>query len=125
MAVCAAPRGNQPPAPFLLPSGRFFFSAARGPGTNGRSAQCVGTMRADRSPPMPEDTSFRELMARVRAGDPHAALQLVRDYEWAIRLQVRVRLTQPDLRRLLDSLDVVQLVWASFFPRAAVGEFEL
>ena len=45
---------------------------------------------------MPEDTSFRELMARVRAGDPHAALQLVRDYEWAIRLQVRVRLTQPD-----------------------------
>jgi DNA-directed RNA polymerase specialized sigma24 family protein len=74
---------------------------------------------------MPEDTSFRELMARVRAGDPHAALQLVRDYEWAIRLQVRVRLTQPDLRRLLDSLDVVQLVWASFFPRAAAGQYEL
>jgi DNA-directed RNA polymerase specialized sigma24 family protein len=74
---------------------------------------------------MPEDASFRDLMARVRAGDPHATLQLVRDYEWAIRLQVRVRLTQPDLRRLLDSLDVVQLVWASFFPRAAAGQYEL
>jgi RNA polymerase sigma-70 factor (ECF subfamily) len=64
-------------------------------------------------------------MARVRAGDPQAALQLVRDYEWAIRLQVRVRLTQPDLRRLLDSMDVVQLVWASFFPRAAAGQYEV
>jgi DNA-directed RNA polymerase specialized sigma24 family protein len=74
---------------------------------------------------MPEDASFRELMGRVQAGDPYAAAQVVRDYEWAIRLQVRVRLTQPDLRRLLDSMDVVQLVWASFFPRAAAGQYEL
>jgi RNA polymerase sigma-70 factor (ECF subfamily) len=74
---------------------------------------------------MAEDASFRDLMGRVRAGDPQAALQLVRDYEWAIRLQVRVRLTQPDLRRLLDSMDVVQLVWASFFPRAAAGQYDL
>src|SRR5579885_1685941 len=74
---------------------------------------------------MAEDASFRDLMGRVRAGDPQAALQLVRDYQWAIRLQVRVRLTQPDLRRLLDSMDVVQLVWASFFARAAAGQYEL
>ena len=74
---------------------------------------------------MPEDATFRELMGRVQAGDPHAALELVREYEWAIRLQVRVRLTHPDLRRLLDSVDVVQLVWASFFPRAAAGQYEL
>jgi RNA polymerase sigma-70 factor (ECF subfamily) len=74
---------------------------------------------------MAEDPSFRELMGRVRSGDPQAALQLVRDYEWTIRLQVRVRLTQPDLRRLLDSMDVVQLVWASFFTRAAAGQYEV
>jgi RNA polymerase sigma-70 factor (ECF subfamily) len=74
---------------------------------------------------MPEDSTFRDLMGRVRAGDPEAALELVRGYEWAIRLQVRVRLTEPDLRRLLDSMDVVQLVWASFFPRAAAGQFEV
>jgi RNA polymerase sigma-70 factor (ECF subfamily) len=68
---------------------------------------------------MPEDASFRNLMHRVRTGDPQAALELVRGYEWAIRLHVRVRLTKPDLRRLVDSMDIVQLVWASFFPRAA------
>jgi RNA polymerase sigma-70 factor (ECF subfamily) len=74
---------------------------------------------------MSEDASFRDLIRRVRAGDPQAARQLVRGYEWAIRLQVRVRLTHPNLRRLLDSMDVVQLVWTSFFPRAAAGQFEL
>jgi RNA polymerase sigma-70 factor (ECF subfamily) len=58
-------------------------------------------------------------MCRVRAGDPQAALDVVRGYEWAIRRQVRVRLTEPDLRRLLDSMDIVQLVWAGFFRRAA------
>jgi DNA-directed RNA polymerase specialized sigma24 family protein len=74
---------------------------------------------------MAEEESFRELMRRVQAGDPQAAKELVRKYESTIRLQVRVRLTQPDLRKLLDSMDVVQLVWASFFPRAIAGEFEL
>jgi RNA polymerase sigma-70 factor (ECF subfamily) len=74
---------------------------------------------------MSEDVPFRDLMRRVRAGDAQAAVELVRAYEGAIRLQVRVRLTQPDLRRLLDSMDIVQLVWASFFPRAADGQFEL
>jgi DNA-directed RNA polymerase specialized sigma24 family protein len=74
---------------------------------------------------MPTDASFRDLMRRVQAGDAQAALELVRAYEWAVRLQVRVRLTQPDLRRLLDSMDIVQLVWASFFPRAAAGQYEL
>jgi RNA polymerase sigma factor (sigma-70 family) len=74
---------------------------------------------------MSEHDSFRELVRRLRVGDPQAALTLVREYESAIRLQVRVRLTQPDLRRVLDSMDIVQLVWASFFPGAAAGEFEL
>jgi DNA-directed RNA polymerase specialized sigma24 family protein len=74
---------------------------------------------------MSEEVPFRDLMRRVRAGDAQAAVELVRAYEWAIRLQVRVRLTQPDLRRLLDSMDIVQLVWASFFPRAADGQYDL
>jgi DNA-directed RNA polymerase specialized sigma24 family protein len=74
---------------------------------------------------MSENVPFRELMRRVRAGDAEAAVELVRTYESAIRLQVRVRLTQPDLRRLLDSMDIVQLVWASFFSRAAEGQYEL
>jgi DNA-directed RNA polymerase specialized sigma24 family protein len=76
-------------------------------------------------PAISEQASFRDLIRRVQAGDPQAARELVRGYEWAIRLQVRVCLTQPDLRRLLDSMDIVQLVWASFFPGAAAGQFEL
>jgi DNA-directed RNA polymerase specialized sigma24 family protein len=74
---------------------------------------------------MAEDVSFREFMHRIQAGDPEAALELVRNYEWAIRLQVRVRLTQPDLRRLLDSMDIVQRVWVSFFPRVVAGQYEV
>jgi DNA-directed RNA polymerase specialized sigma24 family protein len=74
---------------------------------------------------MSEDAGFRNLLDRVRAGDSKAALELVRGYEWAIRLQVRVRLTQPDLRRLLDSMDIVQRVWMSFFPRVIAGQYEL
>jgi DNA-directed RNA polymerase specialized sigma24 family protein len=74
---------------------------------------------------MAEEASFRDLMRRVQAGDPQAALEIVRNYEWAIRLQVRVRLTQPDLRRLLDSMDIVQRVWASFFPRVVAGQYEV
>jgi hypothetical protein len=74
---------------------------------------------------MAEDVSFRDLMRQVRAGDPQAAKELVRSYQWAIRFQVRVRLTDLDLRRLMDSMEGVQLVWARFFPRASASELEL
>lgn len=74
---------------------------------------------------MPDDTSFRELMQRVRAGDQDAASELVRRYEPAIRRTIRVRLRDPRLGRLLDSMDICQSVLASFFVRAALGQYEL
>ena len=74
---------------------------------------------------MSEDDSFRDLIRGVRAGDAQAAAELVRCYEPAIRLAVHVRLTDPGLRRLLDSLDICQSVLGSFFARAALGQFEL
>ena len=37
----------------------------------------------------------------------------------------RVRLTDPRLRRVLDSMDVCQSVLASFFVRAAAGQYDL
>jgi RNA polymerase sigma-70 factor (ECF subfamily) len=74
---------------------------------------------------MSEVEEFRALIGRVRAGDPRAAAELVRQYEPAIRLAVRVRLTAPGLRRLLDSTDVCQSILADFFVRAASGQFEL
>src|SRR5262245_19913562 len=68
---------------------------------------------------------FGDFLARIRAGDAAAAEELVRRYETTIRVAVRVRLTDPALRRHFDSVDVCQSVLASFFVRAAAGQFDL
>ena len=74
---------------------------------------------------MPEEEEFLELLARVRAGDERAAEELVRCYEPLIRFEVRLRLTDPRVCRLFDSIDVCQSVLSSFFVRAAAGQYEL
>jgi RNA polymerase sigma-70 factor (ECF subfamily) len=74
---------------------------------------------------MATEGSFRELIARVRAGDEGAAAELVGRYEPPIRRAARVRLRDPRLGRLLDSMDICQSVLASFFVRAALGQYEL
>jgi RNA polymerase sigma-70 factor (ECF subfamily) len=68
--------------------------------------------------------SFVELIRRVRAGDEQAAQTLVRNYEPAIRRAVRLRL-DPRLQRVYDSMDICQAVLASFFVRAASGQYEI
>jgi RNA polymerase sigma-70 factor (ECF subfamily) len=70
---------------------------------------------------------YCEFIRRIRAGDEHAAEELVRRYEAEIRLEVRgwLRLRNPGLRRVFDSMDICQSVLASFFARAAVGDFDL
>src|SRR5437588_6308118 len=70
---------------------------------------------------------YTAFVRRVRAGDQEAAAELVRRYEPEIRLEVRtwLRLRNPRLRRVFDSMDVCQSVLGSFFVRAAVGEFDL
>lgn len=74
---------------------------------------------------MLEENAFRELIRGVRAGDGLAAAELVRSYEQTVRCVARVRLVDERLRRRFDSLDICQSVFASFFVRAALGEFEL
>lgn len=74
---------------------------------------------------MSDEVPFQELITRVRRGDDAAASELVRRYEPAIRRAVRFRLTDPRLRRTLDSMDVCQSVMASFFVRAATGQYDL
>jgi RNA polymerase sigma-70 factor (ECF subfamily) len=69
--------------------------------------------------------SFEQMIARLRTGDSLAAEQLVRDYESLVRRQVRFRIRDPRLGRLLDSMDICQAVMASFFVRAASGVFEI
>jgi RNA polymerase sigma factor (sigma-70 family) len=74
---------------------------------------------------MPDELSFAELIGRVRAGDQEAAASLVRRYEPAIRRAVRIRLSDSRMGRVLDSMDICQSVLASFFVRAAMGQYEL
>ncbi len=74
---------------------------------------------------MVEEQTFCDLLQRVRAGDEAAATELVRRYEPEVRRAVRVRLTDPRLRRVLDSADVCQSVLANFFVRVTAGEFDL
>jgi RNA polymerase sigma factor (sigma-70 family) len=83
-----------------------------------------------RSTDMTESTprdDYAEFVRRIRQGDERAAEELVRRYESEIRLEVRVwlRLRNPALRRVFDSMDICQSVMASFFARAAVGDFDL
>ena len=53
----------------------------------------------------------------IKRGDQAAAAELVRYYEPEVRRFVRFRLTDPRLRRFLDSVDVCQSVMAKFFHR--------
>jgi RNA polymerase sigma-70 factor (ECF subfamily) len=69
--------------------------------------------------------AFHDLLLRVRAGEEEAAAELVRCYEPAIRRTVRFQLRDSRLRRMLDSVDICQSVLASFFLRAASGQYEL
>jgi RNA polymerase sigma-70 factor (ECF subfamily) len=74
---------------------------------------------------MGDESLFADLLKRVRGGDSDAASELVRIYESAIRVAVRTRLSDPKLRRQFDSMDVCQSVLASFFLRAAAGQYDL
>jgi DNA-directed RNA polymerase specialized sigma24 family protein len=71
------------------------------------------------------EEDFAELLRRVRAGEQDVARDLVARYEPEIRRIVRLRLTDPRLRRVLDSMDVCQSVLANFFVRVSAGEFDL
>jgi DNA-directed RNA polymerase specialized sigma24 family protein len=74
---------------------------------------------------MSDDAQFADFIRRIRAGDAEAARELVRRYEAAVRLEIRVRLVDPRLGRAFDSMDICQSVMASFFLRAAAGQYEL
>jgi RNA polymerase sigma-70 factor (ECF subfamily) len=74
---------------------------------------------------MSEGTAFPDFVRRLRAGDDRAARELVERYEPEIRREVRLRLRDPRLRRSFDSMDVCQSVLASFFLRAASGQYDL
>ena len=72
-----------------------------------------------------DDAQFDDLIRRVRIGEAQAARELVLHYEPEIRREVRIWLTDPKLRRVVDSLDICQSVFGIFFVRVALGQFDL
>jgi RNA polymerase sigma factor (sigma-70 family) len=71
------------------------------------------------------ESGIRDLLNRVRAGDPSAAEELVRTYEPEVRRAIRVRMTDARLRKLVDSIDICQSVLAGFFVRTAAGQYDI
>lgn len=74
---------------------------------------------------MSPDADFPEFLRRIRSGDEQATAELVRRYEPILRREIRLHLNDPSLARLVDSSDICQSVLASFFLRAAGGQFDL
>jgi RNA polymerase sigma factor (sigma-70 family) len=74
---------------------------------------------------MSDGDSFAEFIRRIRAGDNQSARELVERYEPVIRREVRLRLRDQRLASRFDWTDVCQSVMASFFVRAAAGQYEL
>jgi RNA polymerase sigma-70 factor (ECF subfamily) len=68
---------------------------------------------------------FADLIRRACRRDPEAAAELVRSHEPELRRFIRFRLTDPELRRFLDSLDICQSVLAAFFVQLCAGELTL
>ncbi len=77
---------------------------------------------------MEPESSFEDLLRRVRAGDERAAADLVRQFEPEVRRYIRLRLSNPRFRPLKpthDSVDILQSILGKFFVRAALGQFDL
>lgn len=70
---------------------------------------------------MLDNSDFTQLMMLTRAGDRDAAQKLVELYEPEIRRVARLRLTDPKLRRIVDSMDICQSVFGKFFNNASGG----
>lgn len=73
---------------------------------------------------LPPDDDFVALLARVRGGDDAAAGELVVRYERAVLRAVRSRLGQ-NMRRAMDSMDVVQSVHQSLLMGLRSQRYEM
>lgn len=71
------------------------------------------------------EADFASLFERLRNGDASAAESLVRTYEPEVRRFVRFRLTTPELRRFLDSMDISQSVFSRFFVEFNEGRIDV
>jgi RNA polymerase sigma factor (sigma-70 family) len=71
------------------------------------------------------EPNFAILIDRVRRGDQDAAVELIRKYEVVIRVTVRSRLKDTRIRSIVETMDIVQSVFAGFFNGTAKNQFDL
>lgn len=71
------------------------------------------------------EAQFKSLVERIRSGDERAADELVQAFEPEVRRFVRFRLTSPELRRIVDSLDISQSVFSKFFVEFREGRIDV
>jgi RNA polymerase sigma-70 factor (ECF subfamily) len=70
---------------------------------------------------MPQDSSFQNLMARLRTGDNQAATRVFHRFADRLITVARGRLDQ-QIRQKVDPEDILQSVFRSFFTRCAAGQ---
>jgi RNA polymerase sigma-70 factor (ECF subfamily) len=73
---------------------------------------------------MADDSSFAQLMTRLRSGDADAATEIFNRYARRLLALARAKL-DGRVRQKTDPDDVLQSVFRSFFSRYAEGELEL
>ncbi len=69
--------------------------------------------------------SFGELMLRVRSGEQDAARELMQRYGEAVRREIRFRLRDVRLIRVVSESDVFQSAVSSFFVGLQLGRFDV
>ncbi len=74
---------------------------------------------------MAEQDLFADFIRRVRAGDELAAEELLRKFEPIVRRELRLNMSDRRIGRVVDSVDICQSIWSSFFLRAAAGQYDL
>lgn len=72
-----------------------------------------------------ERIEVRRLVKQARRGDGDAAAVLLRRYEVELRAEIRRRLRNSPLREVLESMDIFQSVFGSFFAGLSRGRFRI
>jgi len=68
---------------------------------------------------------FEDLLQRVRAGDDAATTEIFREYQADVKMILRALMRAEWIRRGADPSDIYQSVMASFFIRAALGQYDI
>jgi len=73
---------------------------------------------------MPQ-SEITDLIRKVRDGDAAAAQEMVERYKPLLQREIRFLMRGPQIRTYFDSEDVCQSIFANFFLRLSLGQYDL